>query len=527
MQKRKYDVIVVGLGPVGAALALLLGREGFEVAVFEQAEEIYDKPRAIVLDHEALRTLQFCGIAPSFFDTLSPHTGTDFIGLHGQLIKLFDPQRPPFPLGWPPTVMFVQPELENALRGSLSAHANIDVKLGSRVSAVAQAEVGVQVTIEPIRGEAAYEVTAAWLIGCDGANSFVRRSVGIALDDVEFDECWIVVDAWLTGCAELPNKTTQYCWPSRPATFVVGPRNLRRWEIKLLPHEDPAAFLDEQKVVEVLGNFVDTGALEIWRSAVYRFHAVVASTWRRDRIFIAGDAAHQMPPFLGQGLCAGLRDVANLAWKLVQVMKYDASTDLLATYQDERRPHVETVIHHAKEFGLIIGELNMHRAISRDEELGQLLRSGTMNTVRQRFIPDLKAGIIAKSDPLAGTIFVQPDVLDAHGNITRFDNLVPPRFLIVAADERPHSWLEEDEAESWFKIGGYLVSVGRRGTSPNQSARHGTLAFEEVGERFRDWLDSIGARAAVIRPDRYVYGTARNAGELRRLLRTLLMAVSR
>jgi 3-(3-hydroxy-phenyl)propionate hydroxylase len=532
MQKRKYDVIVAGLGPVGAALALLLGREGFEVAVFEQAEEIYDKPRAIVLDHEALRTLQFCGIAPSFFDTLSPHTGTDFIGLQWQLIKLFDPQTPPFPLGWPPTVMFVQPELENALRERLSTHANIDVRLGARIAAVAQVETGVQVTIEPIRGEAAYEVTADWLIGCDGANSFVRRSVGIALDDVEFDECWIVVDAWLTGCTELPKKTTQYCWPSRPATFVVGPRNLRRWEIKLLPHEDPAAFLDEAKVVEVLGNYVDPGALEIWRSAVYRFHAVVASRWRRDRIFIAGDAAHQMPPFLGQGLCAGLRDAANLAWKLVQVMKYGASADLLATYQDERRPHVETVIHHAKEFGLIIGELDVHRAISRDEELGLLLRSGAMNTVRQRFIPDLTAGIIAKSDPLAGTIFVQPDVLDAHGNISRFDNLVPPRFLIVAGDERPHSWLEEDEAESWFKVGGFLVSVGRRGSSPNQSARRGTLArgtlaFEEVGERFRDWLDSIGARAAVVRPDRYLYGTARNADELRRLVRPLLAAVSR
>ena len=522
MQKRKYDVIVVGLGPVGAVLALLLGREGFEVAVFEQGEEIYDKPRAIVLDHEALRTLQFCGIAPSFFDTLSPHTGTDFIGLKGQLIKLFDPQSPPYPLGWPPTVMFVQPELENALRESLGEHANIDVKLGSRVCAVAQSEAGVQATVEPIRGEAAYEVAADWLIGCDGANSFVRRSVGMALDDVEFDEWWVVVDAWLTGCTELPKKTTQYCWPSRPATFVVGSRNLRRWEIKLLPHEDPAAFLDEEKVVEVLGNYVDPHALKIWRRAVYRFHAVVASTWRHDRIFIAGDAAHQMPPFLAQGLCAGLRDVANLAWKLVQVMKYGASADLLAAYQEERRPHVETVIHHAKEFGLIIGELDMHRATSRDEELGRLLRSGAMNTVRQQFIPNLKTGIIAKSDPLAGTIFVQPDVLDAHGNIARFDNLVPPRFLIVAGDERPHAWLEEDEAEAWFKFGGLLVSVASTGRAPHQSTYRRALAFEEVGERLQGWLHSTGARAAVVRPDRYVYGTARNADELRRLVRPLL-----
>jgi len=524
MQKRKYDVIVVGLGPVGAALALLLGREGFEVAVFEQGEAIYDKPRAIVLDHEALRTLQFCGVAPSFFETLSPHTGTDFIGLRGQLIKLFDPQKPPFPLGWPPTVMFVQPQLEHALRESLSEHPNIDVRLGSRVCAVAQSETGVQATIEPTC-DTAYDVTADWLIGCDGANSLIRRSVGMTLDDLEFDEWWIVVDAWLTGRTELPKKTTQYCWPSRPATFVVGPKNLRRWEIKLLPHEDPAVFLDERKVVEVLAKYVDPRALEIWRRAVYRFHAVAASTWQHNRIFIAGDAAHQMPPFLGQGLCAGLRDVANLAWKLVQVIKYGAAADLLCTYQAERRPHVETVIHHAKEFGLIIGELDMRRAILRDEELGRLLQSGAMNTVRQRFIPDLTTGIIAKSDPLAGTLFVQPDVLDTDGNIARFDNLVPPRFLIVAADEGVHSLLEEEDAEAWFEVGGILVSVGSPGRSRNQRVHRGTLAFEEAGERFRDWLDSIGARAAVVRPDRYVYGIARDADELRRLVHDLLKSI--
>jgi len=525
MQNRKYDVIVVGLGPVGAVLALLLGREGFKVAVFEQGEEIYDKPRAIVLDHEALRILQFCGIAPSFFDTLSPHTGTDFVGLEGQLIKLFDPQQPPYPLGWPPTVMFIQPELENALRSSLSECANIDVKLGSRVSAVAQDEAGVRAAIEPIGGGAGYQVTGDWLIGCDGANSFVRRSQGIALHDVQFDEWWIVVDAWLTGRTELPSKTTQYCWPSRPATFVMGSRNLRRWEIKVLPHEDPAVFLDQDKVVEVLKNYVDPGALEIWRSAVYRFHAVVADTWRQDRIFIAGDAAHQMPPFLGQGLCAGLRDAANLAWKLVQVGKYGASADLFATYQDERRPHVETVIHHAKEFGLIIGELDVQRATSRDEELGRLLQSGAMNTVRQRFIPDLRNGIIAKSDPLAGTLFVQPDVLDAQGSIARFDNLVPPRFLIVAADESPLLWLEEDDADAWFKVGGLLVSIGSTARSTSQGTHHSTPAFEEVGGRLHDWLESTGARAAIVRPDRYIYGTARNADDLRRLVRALLIVI--
>ncbi|MFM0662921.1 bifunctional 3-(3-hydroxy-phenyl)propionate/3-hydroxycinnamic acid hydroxylase [Paraburkholderia sediminicola] len=524
MQIRKYDVIIVGLGPVGAALALLLGREGLEVAVFEQSEDIYDKPRAIVLDHEALRILQFCGVAPSFFDTLMPHTGTNFLGVNGQLIKLFDPQSPPYPLGWPPTVMFIQPELERTLRASLNEYPNIDVKLGATVSDLAQNESGVYATIESMHGATRYEVEADWLVGCDGANSFVRRSAGITLDDAEFDEWWVVVDAWLKGSAELPEKTTQYCWPSRPATFVKGARNHRRWEIKLLPHEDPEIFRDQKKLVEVLANYVEVDSLEIWRSAVYRFHAVVASTWQHNRIFVAGDAAHQMPPFLGQGLCAGLRDVANLAWKLVQVTRYGASMNLLTAYQTERRPHVETVIQHAKAFGLIIGELDLHRATTRDEELERALRNGTMNTVRQRFIPDLTTGLIAPGDPTAGTLFVQPDVLDAQHNVVRFDDLVPPRFLIVAGDETPHSWLEGDEAAAWFKAGGLFVSIGIAGRSNNQIACCGTLAFEEIGARFRDWLTSAGASVAIIRPDRYVYGTARNANELRCMLNSLLTA---
>lgn len=384
----KYEVVIVGLGPVGASLAALLGREGIRVAVVERYPTIFDRPRAIVLDHEALRVLQACRIDPKFFDGVSPHPGTDYLGVDGKLIKTLDALKPPFPLGWPPTVTFVQPELEAELRKAVAACNAVDVILGEEAIGMRQdADGAVLTTQDPATGRIR-ELAGDFLVGCDGANSLVRKGIGSELIDQDFDEWWVVVDARLTGKAELPARVTQYCYPSRPGTLVIGPGNLRRWEIKLLPGEDPKAFEDQDTVKAVLAKFVDVDAIDIWRSAVYRFGARVASDWRRDRVFIAGDAAHQTPPFLGQGLCTGLRDAANLGWKLSQVLRRGALPAVLATYGEERRAHTETVIRHTKDLGLIIGELDEAKALERDRELRAALAAGTMTVVRQILSPD-------------------------------------------------------------------------------------------------------------------------------------------
>lgn len=514
------DAIVVGLGPVGGILALLLSREGFRVTIVDERETPYDKPRAIVLDHEALRVLQFCGVDESFFAGLTPHTGTDFRGLTGQLIKLFDPQGAPFPLGWPPTTMFLQPELERALDAALSNREGVTVVRGAAVRSIEQIGDHVHAVIER-PGSSSERLTGDWLVGCDGATSMVRRSLGIRLDDLAFDEWWIVVDAWLTGVADLPKKTTQYCWPSRPATFVVGPGDLRRWEMKILPDEDPASFADPERVIHALGRYVDASALEIWRSAVYRFHAVVASQWRSGRIFIAGDAAHQMPPFLGQGLCAGIRDAANLSWKLAQVARRQADEAVLDSYQIERRPHVQTIVGHAKEFGLVIGELDEARAAIRDEELGTLLRNGGMNTVRQQFIPPLFAGIVAAQAPLAGTVFPQPNVM-RNGEAVRMDDLLPPEFLIVSDGDRPLGWLTEAQRDAWTAIRGLQVAFGEAEDGPGAADVH---AFVESDGIVNAWMAESNVCVAIVRPDRYVYATAATRADLQRHLTDLLDAL--
>ena len=247
------------------------------------------------------------------------------------------------------------------------------------------------------------------------------------------------MDVWQRRPTALPEMNTQYCWPSRPASAIAGPRNLRRWELKILPHEKPEEFQDDARVRDVLADFVDIDAIELWRSAVYRFHALVAAQWNRNRIFLLGDCAHQMPPLLGQGMCAGIRDAANLIWKLLLVEKSGVSRTVLSTYQDERKTHVQNVVAQAKELGLVIGELDVEAANKRDARLRAERTSG--EPTRHRLIPPLTRGLIdrdhrAEPTRAAGSLFPQPRVATADGRIALLDDLLPPR-----SSSSPARWM--------------------------------------------------------------------------------------
>jgi 3-(3-hydroxy-phenyl)propionate hydroxylase len=277
---------------------------------------------------------------------------------------------------------------------------------------------------------------ARYAVACDGAASPSRRQIGVTQENLDFDEWWTVVDAWLKPGAKVPAMTTQFCWPSGPATYVVGPRGLRRWEFKVLPHEDPAAYERLDNVRRRLAPFVDPGEIDVWRAATYRFHALVAHAWRKGRIFLAGDAAHQSPPFMAQGLCSGIRDAGNLGWKLVAVLQGRAQETLLDSYETERKPHIRALVETTKALGEIIGELDWTAAQRRDEAMGGDLDSGRTEMLRQKFIPDLTAGLLAreaggKLAAGAGMLFVQPEVVDAAGRKHRLDDLIGDHFCIV------------------------------------------------------------------------------------------------
>src|SRR5712692_3769605 len=330
------DIAIIGYGPVGATAAALLGGQGLDVVVVERMAGVYDKPRAITADHEIMRAMQFAGIGKELGAHIRPHPGTQYLGVDGKLIKQTDVIPPPYPLGWPTGVHFIQPEFEAMLRNAVARHKNIDVLLLHELIGFAERGDQIALEVRDLAGARTRAINTRYLLACDGANSFVRKQLGIGHEDLAFDEWWVVVDAWQKRPTALPDMNTQYCWPSRPASAITGPRNLRRWELKVLPHEQPEEFQDKARVLEVLADFVDIDAIELWRSAVYRFHALVAARWNHNRFFLLGDCAHQMPPFLGQGMCAGVRDAANLIWKILLVEKASVSPALLDTDQEER-----------------------------------------------------------------------------------------------------------------------------------------------------------------------------------------------
>ena len=513
-----YDVLIVGYGPVGATLAALLVRHDLSVAVVEQAAGVYDKPRAITLDHEVMRVFQACGLAHEIAPFTAPHPGTHYLGVDGQVIRIYDPQPPPHPLGWVPSGTFVQPEVEAILRAGVARSGRAEVFLSTQVVAFAPQPDRVDVTLRGADG-AERTVAARYVVGCDGANSFVRRRLGIGYKDLAFDEWWMVVDVRLKGPVELPKKCIQYCRPSRPSTFIVGPGDLRRWEIKLLPGESPDEFGDPANVARQLARFVDPAAIEIWRSAVYRFHALVAERWRSGRAFLAGDACHQTPPFMGQGMCAGIRDAANLAWRLALVLRTGAHDGLLDSYEVERKPHVEALVGFAKKAGEVIGELDVAAARARDAALRGQLERGEAETIRQRYIPNLAAGLIdAASGAVAGTLFVQPRVGDDDGEL--LDDVVAPRFLLATTSEAAQAWLSAASGETWRRIGGERVIIISSDEATAGSA-DGVRRLRERGGLFADWMALHGAAAVVARPDRYVYGVAHDADGLNRLIEGL------
>jgi 3-(3-hydroxy-phenyl)propionate hydroxylase len=301
---------------------------------------------------------------------------------------------------------------------------------------------------------------------------------------------------------------------------VVGPLDLRRWEIKLLPVEDPTAFGEAANVRRLIGEFADLSQLEIWRSAVYRFHAVVAQRWRERRVFLLGDACHQMPPFLGQGLCGGIRDVGNLAWKLDMVARGGAGDHVLDSYEVERKPHVRAVVAYAKCLGEVVGELDPARAAERDRRLHAAMAHGETETIRQKYIPDLAAGIVDAENG-GGTLFVQPRIRCGDGHDLLLDDVVAPGFLIAVRDATILSWLMPAARALWQSIGGtevVIASTDRHATEPSSTREapytHTYKHVVETDGLFGALLDRHTAAAVIVRPDRYVYAVARDADAL-------------
>ena len=355
-----YDIAIAGFGPAGATAALLLGELGHRVLVVDRLTGVYERPRAFAMDHEILRVYQNLGVAQAMLPYIEPFSASEHYGVDGQLIRRLTMIDPPYPLGWTPSMVFLQPPVEAVLRARVSEMPNVELALGCELLGFEQGAGSVRLEMRD-QGGGVRRASAKYLIGCDGASSTVRRQAGISSEDLGFDEPWLVVDVRVKpgGGARLPRTSAQFCEPARPTTFLIGTGNHRRWEIMLLPGEDPQAMAEDAQVWRLLSRWLAPDEGELWRQASYRFHALVASRWRAGRVFLAGDAAHQQPPFLGQGMCQGLRDAGNLVWKLEAVLHGHAPASLLDSYTDERRPHVVETTRLAKDRMLNLTQPNL------------------------------------------------------------------------------------------------------------------------------------------------------------------------
>ena len=492
MPAQTFDVAIVGFGPSGAVAAALLGQAGHRVYVCDRLAGVYDKPRAIALDHEILRLFQQLGVADAVQPFIEPFTDSCFYGVDGRLIRRMTMLAPPYPQAWTPSMVFTQPPVEAALRAAVRALPNVTVELGVEVIGLEQGEDTATLALADGR-----RVSARYVIGCDGASSTVRSLAGLTLEDLGLDEPWLVADVLANqrGLVKLPTTSVQYCEPERPCTLVIGPQNHRRWEISLKAGEDAAQAATPEGTWALLQRWITPDDGELWRQASYRFHALVAQQWRAGRIFIAGDAAHQQPPFLGQGMCQGLRDVSNLAWKLDAVLAGTAGDGLLDSYGIERKRHVRELTTRLKGIGALIGERDPAKARARDERLLAEAGGKVQPTPRQDVLPRLEAGALGEPDSTArGTLFPQPWI-QSDGRKVRMDEVVGFGWLLVRLDTAPTD---------------LSTLPGLRACS--------LAELREADGVLAAWFDRHRCVAALVRPDHYVFATAADAAEVPNLL---------
>lgn len=499
----RFDVVLVGLGPVGAAVANLLGQHGVRTLVLEQGSAINRMPRAIALDNEALRVLQLAGLSEGAFDTVA----IPFVQMRSPLLGNYARANTTGALdGHPKLVTFFQPQLEEALRARLAGRSSVEVRTGVEVTSVEQSGGGVEVRAQAAGGGGAQRIEADYLVACDGANSPIRKALGLSFEGRTFMEDWLVVD--VIGAPEPIDHVEFFCDPARPAPHMPAPGGRQRWEFKLRPGETREQMERPEVVHALLRPWTRGAPVELERVAVYRFHARLAERFSVGRIFLAGDAAHLTPPFAGQGLVSGLRDAANLAWKIAAAVKGWAAPSILESYHVERRPHAAATI----DLALLMGRLVMPSSRVQALAVHGLARLLDLFPPTRRLFGELEIkpangaseGLFRRrpGDRLrAGTAFGQGLVL-SQGQVRPSDEVLGDGLSLVGFGVDPAAGLPVEARARFQALGGRLVQLTHRGQRLNLAGPE-VHRCEDLGGRFLGASRWLGW-AAVVRPDRMV-----------------------
>ncbi|MFJ8826889.1 bifunctional 3-(3-hydroxy-phenyl)propionate/3-hydroxycinnamic acid hydroxylase [Streptomyces sp. NPDC102467] len=498
------DCVVVGGGPVGLLTAVFLGRAGLRVSVVERRPRRYPLPRACTIDHEALRILQAAGLMADHADLFEPSQGErggyEFRNGEGELLQAIDWNRIA-ESGWANTNGFHQPELESALEDLALATPGVTVHRGWTFQSLEQDRGNGQVFVQvaPTEGpDEAVRVRARWLVGADGANSAVRSGLGIGVGDSGFEADWLVVDYRPLAEEKWSAFVTQYCDPAQPATAVNSGPGRRRFEFMRRADMTVEELGRERTAWQLMapwGVTPQTALLE--RHAVYTFRGRWAHAWREGNVFLAGDAAHLMPPFLGQGLCAGLRDARALSWRMGMVHHGLAAPDVLDTYGPERIGHVREIIDEAVSAGRVICELDVDRAAARDAEMKRRSLdpdAATREPPHPRLgEPSLTVGSGGDEGRLAPQGRVR--IADWEG---LFDDVVGGGWQLISRVGDPTESLDDEDASWFWQIGGVVADVS------------GVRALKDLDGAYDRWFTEHECEAFLARPDFYVFAAGRH-----------------
>ena len=506
------DIAIVGAGPVGLMIANYLGQCGVNVTLVEKLDSLIDYPRAIGLDDESLRTFQAVGLADNVLPHTTPWHAMRFMTPKGRCFADIQPTTDEF--GWSRRNAFIQPLADRVLFEGLQRFDNVKVLFGRELEGFEQSDSGVQLTLKNAEGRSE-RLQAKYLIGCDGGNSLVRRSLDISFEGKTAPNQWIVVDI-----ANDPLSTPHVylcCDPVRPYVSAALPHGVRRFEFMVMPGETEAELSKPENMRKLLAKVLpDPDRIELIRSRVYTHNARLAGRFRQGRVLLAGDAAHIMPVWQGQGYNSGMRDASNLAWKLSRVIKGLASDRLLDSYELERRDHAKAMIDLSVLAGHVLAPPKRWQGTLRDgvSWLLNYVPPVKRYFVEMRFkpMPQYSRGALIvpseKGSPV-GKMFIQPKVLTDAGATVLLDEVIGENFAIVAWGCDPTWGLTAAQIAQWTTLGTRFIQVlpDVQLRAPSDAGKDVIRVGDSTG-RLREWFARGSSSIALLRPDRFLAGLA-------------------
>ena len=478
---REFDIAIVGLGPAGGTLANLLAMHDFSILILDREKSFYPLPRAVHFDDEIMRVFQTIGITKEFLKHTIINKGTKFVNSKEKVILDWPRPKKITDNGWYPSYRFHQPDLEKQLRKKLKKYKKVFIEQNSEVKKITNSKNHVDIVYTNTRNHKKYYVRSKYLVGCDGANSVTRKQMKTKMDNLGFTQKWAVVDLILKKKKNnLPDRTIQYSNPKQPATYCRNVGKRRRWEFAIKKNQSDKKVLSENYIWNFLKPWLNKSEAIIERKTIYQFESAIAQKWRKGRIFIAGDAAHLMPPFMGQGMCAGIRDASNLAWKIATCLRVKHNDTFLNTYQSERSLNVREYIETTMRMGEFVNAVESIQITDNIRSDNKGIKS--MQSIR----PKMGKGLGNLKDKNRGKIFPQ---FKLNKNRSLDDNFSKKGILILSTDIK------------------------------TKVSKNYTLLNSKKFKKLSVYLKNINTKAVIVRPDRFILGSANSNQEINLLLK--------